>query len=66
MVTDLREAKMRLYNDDFCSKNINQQSLETHVNTNSTLCSGYTHGQISGCQVCALETTQCCKLLRRT
>ncbi|XP_052279790.1 atrial natriuretic peptide-converting enzyme-like [Dreissena polymorpha] len=50
MVTDLREAKMRLYNDDFCSKNINQQSLETHVNTNSTLCSGYTHGQISGCQ----------------
>ncbi|WAQ98002.1 CORIN-like protein [Mya arenaria] len=47
-VVDLRDAKMQLYTDEECSKNT--VSIESRVNTNSTMCAGYGHGQISGCQ----------------
>ena len=40
---------MRVHSDEDCSKNA--VLIQAHVNANSTMCAGYPHGQIAGCQV---------------
>ncbi|KAL4230504.1 Enteropeptidase [Mactra antiquata] len=44
----LREAKMRLWNDEECSESALHQ--DTGININSTICAGYHSGIISGCK----------------
>ena len=40
---------MRLWGEEDCGRNT--VNGESHVNTNSTLCAGYSTGLISACQV---------------
>ncbi|OWF45733.1 Atrial natriuretic peptide-converting enzyme [Mizuhopecten yessoensis] len=44
----LREAKVQVWDDETCRRDT--VPLETSVNTNITLCAGYTGGILSGCQ----------------
>lgn len=46
---DLREVKLRVWGEEACRNNT--LLSEDSVNTNFTLCAGYTSGMMSGCRV---------------
>lgn len=48
-VEDLREVKLRVWGEEACRNNT--LLSEDSVNTNFTLCAGYTSGMMSGCRV---------------
>ncbi|KAL3878479.1 hypothetical protein ACJMK2_030824 [Sinanodonta woodiana] len=47
-VKEMRDAKMSLWDDELCEKNV--VTGEKVVNIDTTLCAGYMSGAISGCQ----------------
>ncbi|KAK3593586.1 hypothetical protein CHS0354_018682 [Potamilus streckersoni] len=47
-VREMRDAKMSLWDDEMCEKNV--VTGEKVVNIDTTLCAGYKSGAISGCQ----------------
>lgn len=54
-VTDLRDGKLRLFDDERCALSM---GTGTGVDTNSTLCAGYAYGFVSGCEVGSVVVSQ--------